>query len=227
MRIVLLFVAAGCLQAAGSGDLESARDRQDRPALEKMVSELSATAGKQANDAAAQYKLALAQSYLSEVALEMKDKGQAKNSAEAGIRTAERAIALKPQEAEYHRILGTLCGQIIPANAFLGMKYGKCALDSISKAIELDPKSAAAYVSRGVGNYYLPPAFGGGPDLALKDFEKALQLNPKSADAQMWMGITLRKLNRHGEARQALTKSLALNPNRVWAKQQLEKTPAN
>jgi Flp pilus assembly protein TadD len=40
------------------------------------------------------------------------------------------------------------------------------------------------------------------------------------------LGLSLRKENRDAEARQAFTKSLELNPNRVWAKQQLEKTPA-
>jgi tetratricopeptide (TPR) repeat protein len=227
MRIAILFTIALCARGATANELEAARDRQDRPALEKMIADLSAAAAKQVNDAPALYRLALAQSYLAEVAIEVKDKGQAKTVAEAGIKTAGRAVALKPQEAEYHRILGTLCGQVIPANALLGMKYGRCALDSINKAIELDPKSAPAYLSRGVGNYYLPPAFGGGPELAVKDFEKALQLNPKSAEASMWLGIALRKLNRNADARQALAKSLELNPNRMWAKQQLEKTPAN
>ena len=69
-------------------------------------------------------------------------------------------------------------------------------------------------------------AFGGGPDLALKDFQKAIQLDPKLAEAHLWMGIALRKLNRNGEARSALNKALQLNPDRVWTKQQLEKTPA-
>jgi tetratricopeptide (TPR) repeat protein len=119
-----------------------------------------------------------------------------------------------------------LCGQVIPANVLAGLKYGRCALDSINKAIELDPKSAIAYVSRGVGNYYLPAAFGGGPDVALKDFQKAIQLDPKLAEAQLWMGLTLRKLNRNAEARSAFGKSLQLNPDRIWTKQQLEKTPA-
>jgi tetratricopeptide (TPR) repeat protein len=107
-----------------------------------------------------------------------------------------------------------------------GLKYGRCALDSLNKAIELDPKSAIAYVSRGVGNYYLPAAFGGGPEVALKDLAKAIQLDPKLAEAHLWTGIALRKLNRHSEARAALAKAMQLNPNRVWAKQQLDKTPA-
>jgi tetratricopeptide (TPR) repeat protein len=156
----------------------------------------------------------------------MQDKQGGRAAAEAGIPAAEKAVGLNSGNAEYHRILGTLCGQVIPANVLAGLKYGRCALDSLNKAIELDPKSAMAYVSRGVGNYYLPVAFGGGPEVALKDLTKATQLDPKLAEAHLWMGIALRKLNRHSEARAALTRAMQLNPNRVWAKQQLDKTPA-
>ena len=95
-------------------------------------------------------------------------------AAEAGIAAAQKAVSLKPGNAEYHRLLGTLCGQVVPGNVLLAFKYGKCAQDSVNKAVELDPKSAIAYLSRGVGNYYLPAQFGGGPEQAIKDFEKAL-----------------------------------------------------
>ena len=138
-----------------------------------------------------------------------------------------KALTLKPDVAEYHRILGTLCGQVIPANVLLGaMKYGKCAQESINKAIELDGKSAISYVSRGIGNYYLPAQFGGGLDVAIKDFDKAIQLDPKNAEAYLWRGIARRKANQVAEARQDLQKALQLNPNRLWTKQQLDKTPA-
>jgi tetratricopeptide (TPR) repeat protein len=134
-------------------------------------------------------------------------------------------VALKPDVAEYQRILGTLCGQIISGNSMSALKYGKCALDAVNKAIELDPKSSLNYVSHGVGNYYMPPAFGGGMDQAVKDFRKAIELNPKNADAWLWLGITLRRSNQPEEARKAIAKALELNPDRAWAKQQLEKTP--
>jgi tetratricopeptide (TPR) repeat protein len=83
-----------------------------------------------------------------------------------------------------------------------------------------------AYVSRGVGNYYLPPALGGGPELAIKDFQRAIQLKPGNAEAYLWLGIALRKLNRNAQAREAFNKSLELNPRRVWVRRQMEKTPA-
>lgn len=218
--------AMAALFAAAPPALDTARDRQDRTALEKIVNDSAAAAAKAPGDPAAQYRMALASSYLAEVALELRDKQLAQQAAERGIQAAERAVALKPDNAEYYRVLGTLCGQVIPANVLAGLSYGKRARDAIDKAIQKDPKSAAAYMARGVGNYYLPSALGGGANLAVADFRKAVQLDPKDAEAYLWLGLGLRKMNQNAEARQAFTKSLALDPNRVWAKQQLEKTPA-
>ncbi len=106
------------------------------------------------------------------------------------------------------------------------LKYGQCARDEIDKAIQLDNKLALAYVTRGVGNYYLPSAMGGGVDLALKDFDRAISLNPNLPEAYLWKGIALRKANRDAEARKAFERALQLDPNRLWAKEQLNKTQA-
>jgi tetratricopeptide (TPR) repeat protein len=226
MNSLLLFLLMAAVSAPEFSDLEKARDRQDRAALDKIASDYRAVADKQPSDAGAQYKLALAESYAAEVAIEEHDKNKAKEHADAGIRAAEKAVNLKPDSSEYHRMLGTLCGQMISSNGLAALKYGKCALSEVNKAIEQDPKSSTAYVSHGVGNYYLPPALGGGLELAIKDFRKAIELNPKSADAYVWLGVALRKSNQPADARKAFAKSLELNPNRVWAKQQLDKTPA-
>jgi tetratricopeptide (TPR) repeat protein len=226
MTKLLALQSVLAIAALAATDLEIARDRQDKAALQTALAQLSKTAEQNQKDASAQYRLALAQSYLSEVAFETKDKALAQSAAETGIRAAEKAVALQGNVAEHHRILGTLCGQVIPANILLALKYGKCATESINKALELDPKSSPAWLSRGVGNYYLPASFGGGVELAVRDFEKAVETNPRSAEAYLWKGIALRKLNRNAEARASIQKSLELNPSRVWAKQQLEKTPA-
>ena len=224
--LALLFIFLCTAAAVDDSELIKARDRQDRAALDKLVVDLRGIADKQPKDAAAQYRLALAESYAAEVAIEVRDKNAAKNAAQAGIDAAERAVALQPDSAEYQRILGTLCGQIISGNSLSALKYGRCALEAVNKAIELDPKSSINYVSHGVGNYYLPPAFGGGLELAIKDFRKALELNARNADAWLWLGIALRRTNQPEEARKAIAKSLELNPNRMWAKQQIDKTPA-
>ena len=214
-----------CLLAAG--DLEKARDAQDRAALAKLIGTLNERVSKNPGDAAAQYQVAYANSLLSEVAIEQRDKAAGKSAAEAGIAAAEKAVALDGKRGEYHRMLGTLCGQVIPANVLAGLKYGRCALDSVNKAIELDPKSPLNYLSRGVGNYYLPEAFGGGINKAIADMEKAIAMDAKLADAYVWYGVALRKANRNADARKAFEQALKLNPARVWARQQLDKTPAS
>jgi tetratricopeptide (TPR) repeat protein len=222
-RFLLALAAAGL---AFAGDpLEDARDRQDRGYIGSAVAEADAAVRKSPKDAAAQYRLAVAQSFRAEVALEVHDKPAAQAAAENGIAAARRAVELQPRVAEYHRILGTLCGQVIPARLWLAFKYGRCARDEINRAIQLDGKFAKAYLSRGVGNYYLPSAMGGGIALALRDFDGAIQLDPSLADAYLWRGIALRQLHRNAEAYRSIARSLELNPGRIWAKQQLAKTP--
>jgi tetratricopeptide (TPR) repeat protein len=219
-----IFLMAALL--AASGPLETARDHQDRAALEKEISELSAAAQRAPHDAEAQYRVALASSYLAEISLELRDKNQAERVAEPGIEAAARAIAISPKNAEYYRVLGTLCGQVVPANLLSAFSYGKRAKDAVNKAIELDPKSSRAFLARGVGNYYLPDALGGGASLAIPDFRKAAELDPSSAEACLWLGLALRKEHHNAEARQAFEKAMRLDPARIWIKQQLDKTPA-
>jgi len=211
---------------AANPALETARDLQDRPALEKLAADAAAAAEKAPNDAEAQYRAAVAAAYLGEVALELRDKKLAEDAAERGIKPAERAVALKPDVAAYYVVLGTLYGQVVPANLLAGLSYGKKSKDAIQKALDKDPKLAAAYEARGVGNYYLPSALGGGFDLAIADFRKSLEIDPQNAAAYLWLGLSLRKQNKNAEARQAFQKSLDLDPRRVWTKQQLDKTSA-
>src|SRR5260370_24768998 len=180
-----VFISIGALCASGAfnaTELMKARDREDRAALEKLAGDLRAAADKDPKDAAAQYRFALAESYFAEVAIETRDKAAAKNAAQTGIDAAERAVNLKGDSSEYQRVLGTLCGQAVSANTLAGLKYGKCALSAVNRAIELDPKSSINYVSRGVGNYYLPAAFGGGIEFAITDLRKSMELNPKKSN---------------------------------------------
>lgn len=211
--------------AAAPAALQTARDQQDRAALQRLVDQSFAAVAQAPKDAEAQYRAALAASYQAEVALEVRDKKQAEQAAIRGVKAAEQAVALKPGDAEYYRVLGTLCGQVVPANVIMGLSYGRRAKDAIDKAVALDPKSSDAYMARGVGNYYLPEALGGGLNLAVADFRKSIELDAKNADAWLWLGIALRKQNKNADARQAFAKSVELNPKRIWAKEQLDKTP--
>jgi tetratricopeptide (TPR) repeat protein len=220
----LIFVLASVVTAAD--DLDKLRDRQDRAGLDARAAALQAAAEKTPNDANGWYRAALAYAYAAEVAMELRDKNGAQRAAEAGAGDAEKAIALNGKIADYYRVLGTLCGQVIPANPIAGiLSYGKRAKEALDKAIEMDPKSARAFLAHGVGYYYLPTNFGGGPENAIKDFRQAIALDPKFADAYLWMGIAMKKQHQNAQAREALAKSLQLDPDRAWAKEQLAKTP--
>lgn len=222
---MLVLWMAGFLAFAPPTPIETARDLQDRPALEKAVNEFAAAAAKSPNDADTQYRLALACSYQAEVDIELHDKKAGQQAAERGIRAGEKAVSLNGNNAEYLRVLGTLYGQAI-VDIPSGLSYGPKAKDAINRAVEKAPKSSAVYVARGVGNFYLPAMLGGGPKPAIEDFKKAIQLDPNNSEAYLWLGVSLHKDNQAAEARKAFQKSLALDPKRVWTKQQLDKTPA-
>jgi tetratricopeptide (TPR) repeat protein len=223
--VTATLLAASLAASAGLSELHTARERQDRAAIDSAIGQLQNAA--KSNSPNAQYELALAYSYAAEVAMEQRDKKKSAEYAESGIEAAQKAVEAKPGDAEFHRLYGNLCGQVIPANPLMGaLKYGQCARDELNKALQLDPKLALAYVSRGVGNYYLPEQMGGGPTIALQDFDKAIALDPKLSDAYLWKGIALRKANKNPEAHQALAKAVELAPQWTWAKEQLQKTPA-
>jgi tetratricopeptide (TPR) repeat protein len=222
--MLLPLLMAGMMAAAPSA-LEQARDRQDRPALDKLLNEYTDAANKAPNDAEAQYRAAVAASYLAGVGIELHERKPAREVAERGIKSADRAIALKPDNAAYYAILGTLCGQAV-TDLMSGLRYGARAKEAVEKAVEKAPKSSLVYLARGVGNLYLPAQLGGGPKAGIPDFRKAIELDGKNSEAYLWLGIALRDEHDNAGARQAISKSLELNPNRVWAKQQLEKTPA-
>src|SRR2546430_7205390 len=133
--IKTFLLVCACSYLAVASELSIARDRQDLAALDGLIARYKQ--GAQAPDG--QYKLALANSYAAEVALELRDKKKAEAYAQAGIDPAQKAVAANDGNAEYHRLLGEICGQVIPANPIFGaLKYGQCARDEIAKALQMD-----------------------------------------------------------------------------------------
>src|ERR1035441_232712 len=158
---MLVILIAAYMAATAGSPLETARDKQDRAALTEMVAQQTAAAVKAPNDAEAQYRAALTNCYLAEITIELKDRKTGAQVAEQGIRFGEKAVALKPENAEYQRVLGTLYGQAV-TNLLNGLTYGPKAKDAINKAVGKAPKVSMMYVARGVGNYYVPAQLGGG-----------------------------------------------------------------
>ena len=131
------FVVLGA--AVPDPELVKARDQQNLPALDSIIARYKKDAESNGKVADAQYKSALAYSYAAEVALELRDKKKSGIRMRLGLESAKKAVAGNELNAEYHRLLGALCGQVIPANPILGaLSYGSCARDEIDKAIGLD-----------------------------------------------------------------------------------------
>src|SRR5258708_34816292 len=142
MRSLVVVLVIGGRMLGADLTLEAARDKQDRAALEKLGAARMQAATQSPKSASLQYEAALAQSYLSEVALELRDKKLARIAAENGIAAARSALSLEPSKAEYHRVLGTLCGQVIPADPTAGFKHGQGAKVASEKSINTDSQHA-------------------------------------------------------------------------------------
>src|ERR1700729_1346238 len=126
--IALATVLLGVSLCFGADELDHLRDRQDRTGLDARAAALQAAAEKTPTDPNGWYRAAVAYSYAAEVAMEGRDKAGAEHAAEAGVADVEKAIDLNGKNAEYYRLLGTLCGQVIPANPLMGaLAYGKRA----------------------------------------------------------------------------------------------------
>ena len=71
---MLAIVISAFMAAAPPSPLETARNVQDRATLEKLAGEAGAMAAKSGHDPEAQYRAALAYSYLAEVQIEQHDR---------------------------------------------------------------------------------------------------------------------------------------------------------
>ena len=185
---MLAIVIAAFMAAAAPSPLEVARDKQDRarsdgsrrPGWRRRRQSAQRSGGAIPRRAG---ELAISQRWR----IELRDRKAGRQFAEQGIKFAEKTVALKPENAEYHRLLGTLYGQAI-TDIMSGLTYGPKAKDAINKAVEKAPKSSMMYVARGVGNYYVPAQLGGGAKLSIPDFQKAIELDPRNAEAYLWLG---------------------------------------
>jgi len=80
----------------------------------------SKAAAADAKAADAQYRLALANLTRRKSPWSYRDKEKSEAYAEAGAEPAQKALANNAGNAEYHRLMGQLCGQVIPANPLMG-----------------------------------------------------------------------------------------------------------
>jgi lipoprotein NlpI len=87
------------------------------------------------------------------------------------------------------------------------------AVADFTKAIDLDPKSAHAFLHRGIALYQML----GKRDLAIADYTKAIDLDPKLGLAFLHRGLALGPKGQWEEAVADFTKAIDLNPKDALA----------
>ncbi len=95
------------------------------------------------------------------------------DKADAFLQTAD---SLMPENSEIYTLKGMIAQarlQIDPMNRW--MKYGVEADNNFKKAIESDPMNPRPEYLIGIGLYYTPAQFGGGPGAAKPVLEKSLE----------------------------------------------------
>ena len=89
----------------------------------------------------------------------------------------KKADSLSPNNSEVYAIKGKIASARISVNPMMrGQKYGTLSAELRDKAKEFDPANPRPWLLEGEGNFYTPPAFGGGKKKAKSSFEKALTL---------------------------------------------------
>ena len=130
-------------------------------------------------------RLALLDHWSVEIAHLRDDNAVGKLIASEGIEAGKQAVALQPNSAEAHALLGRLYGEIIPFTFMGGIRFGRKSTDEVLKALTLDPQSVEAHIGLGINKIFTPTTFGGSLPEAIELLKKAVELDPASDTARL------------------------------------------
>jgi len=211
-------VAAGARQPAEDelAEARRARDQGDVQALRGLIARAQQQASQQ-NSFDGYLRLAQLEDWMYEAAQGHNDNKLLKESAQSGTAAAEKAVNLRANSSEAHRLLGHLLSELIPQVFSGGMRYGRRSTAEVERAIQLDPRNSEAYVDRGTNYFYTPQMFGGNKEKAIEMLKKAIELDPTSDSAHIWLAVAYLDKGRHDDARREIDAALRLDPDRHFA----------
>jgi tetratricopeptide (TPR) repeat protein len=194
--------------------LESARRKRDPVQLESLKSQLEQRISQNPKDALSQYKLALVENYLVDVAESRKDKRAAIAALDKAIEADQRAIQLDEKSADAHSLLADLYGRKIGLGGgmFAGPRFGPKVGEENKRAMALDDKNPHVWASTGRQYLMAPEAFGGDTAKAIESFKKSLALDPNQDETWVWLAKAYEKQSDKANARDAVQHALQLNP---------------
>jgi len=191
----------------------AARDSGDAVALRKEL-----TRWRQDASFDGLRRTALLSFWLCEALYASNDEKSVKLAAKAGLHAAEKAVNLRPNSSEAHRLVGDLLGQMIPYVFAGGMRYGARSMQEIDRALELDQKNADAHIARATTYFFTPSAFGGSKEKAIEQLQQALSLDPKSDTAHLWLAQVYHETKQQERAIAELAEARRINPNRAYTR---------
>jgi TonB family protein len=109
-------------------------------------------------------------------------------------------------------------------DGYLAEKKYNDALKQIQRALEIDPKSAEAYLKLGLVYYAIPPSMNNPGEFsaeALKAFEQALRLKPDWPEALNHLGRSYSSLREYDKAIKNFKEALRLRPEYTEAQENL------
>jgi tetratricopeptide (TPR) repeat protein len=140
---------------------------------------------------------------------------ESQESLDRAIVLFERAIALDPDYARAHMLLGAALD--VKGDYASTPELNERALESLDRALSLQPSLAEAWRYRGSTYITL-----GRADLAHTAFERALAINPLDASAHSGIGrVSFILRGDFAAAAAAYERALALNPRAGWSALQL------
>jgi tetratricopeptide (TPR) repeat protein len=137
-------------------------------------------------------------------------------AAEEGLRALE---SLSP-DSEVHRLKADLLAVMIRSD-YRAKKYRADMEEAATRAVELDPANARAYVSQAKPYVFAEPHEGGDPAAAVTLLSKALDLNPDLESARCLRGLAYEKAGEIEKARKDWALALENNPHCRPAKEEL------
>jgi cytochrome c-type biogenesis protein CcmH/NrfG len=227
LTIALWFVVISPAFAAAQTDdplapaMESARRKRDPVQLESLKSQLEQRISQNPKDASSQYKLALVDSYLVDVAESRKDKKAAIAALDKAIEADLRAIHLDDKSADPHSLLADLYGRKIGLGGGMlaGPRFGPKVGAENKRAMALDDKNPHVWASAGRQYLMAPKAFGGDPAKAIDSFKKSLALEPNQDETWVWLAKAYEKQSDKANAHDAIQHALQLNPQNPSAQE--------
>ncbi len=160
-------------------------------------------------------------------------KDQSEKYLDDAITHLEVAIKANDKFAEAHALLASCYGQKIGKNSMLGMMLGPKSGASMYTALKLEPENPRILMLDAISKYFTPAMFGGDKDLALAGFKRSAEIFEKQtktsaiqpdwghAEAYAWIGLAYLDQNKKTEAKPALERALAIDPDFGWVKQVL------